>query len=182
MKHIIESVRKAIEHENWIAAVALALTIPDVGRELDGRQRGRRGYIEWFEANGSIEYIVATPGTPTARMQGADCYALRCAYLHSGEVDLTTQEVQEVLERVRFLVPDQGGWTMQELEGVLMATPAQFCEALCAMGERWLTTVATNTDVQERIDRMPLIERVFAGTLDIGQLRVRHDPRTHTKA
>ena len=41
-------------------------------------------------------------------LSGADCYALRCAFLHEGRDEITDQRAGEVLDAFAFVVPPAG--------------------------------------------------------------------------
>lgn len=99
----IEEVKSCLSSEMWQAALALALTIPDIcgqiefanlkmrnrkGEEVDASQ-GRK-YSEWFhkhvehwftDVRGYDDDGLALNPYFTGDM----CYQLRCAFLHSGE-------------------------------------------------------------------------------------------------
>ena len=94
MKNIIDSIYKALENENWSAALFVSLTLPDICVALQYGKTSGKKYSDWFENNLS-QY--------KGFLSGNDCYALRCALLHQGKNDVTDQKMNEVLEFYVFL-------------------------------------------------------------------------------
>lgn len=94
----IGDVRAAVEADNLLSALALALTFPDVfgqvlypeivannGRRITGAQ-----YAKWFDEHVGTEYEAPDePGSQELKnyFNGSMCWKLRCAYLHEGKSD-----------------------------------------------------------------------------------------------
>ncbi len=78
---IKEEIKKAINGEAYIAAMALALTIPDM---CCGRNSRRDDYIEWYD-----KYV----NSPSFQPSAIECYALRCAFLHQQDGEIDQQEI-----------------------------------------------------------------------------------------
>ena len=86
------------------SALALALTLPDICGEIEypTESSGRKRYAKWcdnyFDFNdGHVGF-----GIEKAELNGDLLYALRCAFLHSGNDDLLTQPA-----KFSLLSPDQ---------------------------------------------------------------------------
>jgi hypothetical protein len=45
----LASLQAAVDAKNWWAALALALSLPDVASKLDGRSGNRAHYISWAQ-------------------------------------------------------------------------------------------------------------------------------------
>jgi hypothetical protein len=167
MKHLIEDIRAAIIARNWYASLGLALALPDICGHLDGRPPGMKRYVEWFETHAQYRYTSGSEGQPDRQvfLSGADCYALRCAFLHEGDVDLTGQRARDVLTLFEFVTPDGAPLDFAYLheEGVLLLRVDKFCEEMCEDVESWLTSVASNSDVQTRITALPTIRTIHSG-------------------
>lgn len=152
MDRFVQSIRMAVAHRNWYAALATALAMPDVCGWLEGRPQGRKRYIDWYE-----KYLLPVYMSFQRRLlEGADLYALRCAYLHQGADDITDQQAKVILNRFIFTsqtdmhrnwVGNIGGST----EKVLQLSAPRFCEDMCAAVERWSADTAGNPAVQARI-------------------------------
>jgi hypothetical protein len=89
-------------------------------------------------------------------LTGGDFYALRCAYLHQGEDDITGQSAQDVLERFQFVVPQEGRVVHNNRgDGELQLQVDIFCEEICEGVEQWQREVLdVRPDVQERAGKL----------------------------
>jgi hypothetical protein len=92
LKEKIKDIRNAIDNECFLSALALALTLPDVCGKVEFlKEVGRKVYIDWFDKyvlpyyQDDSEYDNEYEGT---QFDGKACYSLRCAYLHSGNMDI----------------------------------------------------------------------------------------------
>jgi hypothetical protein len=96
-------------------------------------------------------------------LNGDDCYALRCAYLHLGDFDISEQRARDVVSRFVFIEPRRGGIIHLNPypDGMLQLQVDLFCDAVCDAVARWLTSpIATAPDVAARIQALP---RVLVG-------------------
>lgn len=113
----VKALESGIKEENWILAVMGACTLPDICTSLEGK-KNRDYYMEWFNT-----YVKAYQHTLTRRkgfiaktleewinrprlkpedietfthvfFSGVNAYALRCALLHNGNGNLSSQAVQ----------------------------------------------------------------------------------------
>lgn len=85
MLNRINAIDKALNDENPHAALALALTLPDICGQMEypGQRVGDR-YIAWFDKFVAPQYIIENK----KQFDGKICYQLRCSYLHSGNTDV----------------------------------------------------------------------------------------------
>lgn len=91
IKHILEDINIAMENKAYLSAIALALTIPDIcGKIQDNGKTDKKRYINWFNEWVKPYFEIPMEGelSGKADFNGNICYALRCAYLHSGNLDL----------------------------------------------------------------------------------------------
>lgn len=94
-------VRGAFDAGAFMSAISLLLTLPDIcGRRLYPGTGSRERYVKWFDEYVAPAYLgprlddsdswkIQESGTgyvsyPTSYFTGADCYQLRCVYLHEG--------------------------------------------------------------------------------------------------
>lgn len=100
----IEAINKAYVDKNYIAALSLALTIPDIcaQAEYDNKLGVGERYRKWFNEHIQEYYGesgIMTLSNPSDKMKYLDnhfrykfdaeaCYKLRCAVLHSGNDDI----------------------------------------------------------------------------------------------
>ncbi|MBQ8626128.1 MAG: hypothetical protein IJ419_08205 [Agathobacter sp.] len=108
LQDIINSVEKSLENENYIAALTLALTIPDkCGKiEYPDLRVGER-YTKWYNIwCHSPDTDTSEPQLPDA--DGSVIYQLRCAILHdsSTELDYTKLEEKNKLDEFELEIAD----------------------------------------------------------------------------
>ena len=148
MKKIIDSVYNSLENENWYAALFVALTLPDICAALKAGKTSGEKYAGWFEKNLS-QY--------KGFLSGNDCYALRCALLHSGKDDISDQRKREVLEHCVFLTKGAHCNLFKdcvfngEKKSFLQLNIQTFCKDICKAVENWLVSMRSNLLVQERL-------------------------------
>ena len=109
MKSIINSVELSLQTKNWYAALIVALTLPDIAGKIEypDETSFSKRYADWFEKYCGSKYIFETPSAKfeTLSLSGFDCYALRCAFLHEGNSDISDQKKQQVLNDFIFISP-----------------------------------------------------------------------------
>jgi hypothetical protein len=163
METLLTSIRASVQSENWHAALGLALTLPDICGRIDEptKNSGQR-YAAWFEHYLGPNYV--SPHGPQPFMTGGDCYALRCAYFHQGEFDISTQRAKKILERIRFLVP-AGRMTIHRNKrgAVLQLQVSHFCEEICQGVEAWLPVARGDTVKVARLAQLAEIEIMQPG-------------------
>jgi hypothetical protein len=155
MRHLLDDIRAALTARNWYAGLSLALALPDICGYLDdgGASGSKARSIKWFEAYAQWRYtgkVRGQSGQHVVMLSGADCYALRCAYLHQGDLDITDQRARDVLTLFEFVTPDGAPTHLVFLDqqGVLLLQVDKFCEEMCAAVESWLTSAASRHDVE----------------------------------
>lgn len=138
----VSAVRDALARENWYAALALALTLPDICADLEKPKRGVGArYTQWWNTYLSRKYNGA--------LSGDDCYKLRCTFLHQG------------LGNIRFIFPDPSGRLRphcNRINGVLQLQVDLFCEHICEGVERWeQKKLPEDPEIQKRANKMLVI-------------------------
>lgn len=129
MEHFIKAIENAISQENWHAALAVSLMMPDICGKITFPE-SRTRYADWFNKyvgenyktnwnskrmkwfkqimkEGHIsksDYDRLNTGT---KLTGGDCYALRCAYLHGGDGNTELHQAKEIVDRVSFYLPNK---------------------------------------------------------------------------
>lgn len=99
MIKIIEDIRNSIKANCLRSALALTLTIPDICGKIKYPEKkvGQR-YTLWFNEY-VYPYYCSHEGhfvDDGTEFNGTVCYALRCAYLHSGNADVKEQGKEKV--------------------------------------------------------------------------------------
>ena len=160
MERLVADVRAAVAAEAWHSALALALALPDICGFVEAPTAGSQArYVQWFDRKVAPGYSAVLPGGPKQFLNGTDCYALRCAFLHQGEFDITDKRARDALKRFRFVVPPPSFTVHKNLIGeTLQLQVSEFCEDICKAVEAWLTVAKCNPDRAPRIANLASIE------------------------
>jgi hypothetical protein len=178
MRHLVDGVRHAVAGRSWYAALGMALALPDIcGYAETPKSRSGDRYSRWFTANVQPLYTQPPPpwsegGTPLVSLSGDDCYALRCAFLHQGAVDITAQAARDVLDRFVFVVtpPNVSMHYSTTFHGErgehrrLLLQVDLFCEDICGAVDAWIAAL-TDPDVRARIAALPTIIDYTTGSV-----------------
>ncbi|MGX5557798.1 hypothetical protein [Bacillus thuringiensis] len=150
------SIRQAVKEENWYAALTFALTLPDICGKLEFKSQGStKRYVQWFNENLLEKYSMTLFGNKIVFLSGKDAYALRCAYLHGGEVDINEQRIKEVLSAFVFVAPDKGRAAhCARIEDQLLLRVDEFCEDICSAVDVWVENNKENKDMQKSADKI----------------------------
>lgn len=158
MKQFTDAVLLAIDQRNYTAALFISLSLPDICVRLEavtGVRPGRSKYMAWFETYMGRYYTKAIGYPPEvhAFMTGEDCYALRCALLHSGRTQIDDDKVKTTLEKIHFTAVE--GMHCNQLYGALQIDVAIFCRQLCSGVLEWEQTFRSHfPEEQHRIDEL----------------------------
>jgi hypothetical protein len=172
MLHLVEGVRHAITGKSHYAALGLALALPDIAGWVEtpsppgGRGNSQARYSRWFTANVQPTYTsrIGANREEHVFLNGDDCYALRCAYLHSGEFDTTDQRARKALDEFVFIVCPLGvSFHRNQSNRRLQLEVPTFCEDMARAVEKWIPTL-TDADMLGRLAGLALIQ-----TLDMSQ-------------
>jgi hypothetical protein len=153
MNRFLDAIEHSIESKNWYAAVALALTIPDIcGWLEDPGKSSKQRYMEWFNNYLLPKYKNDSRGPNFAFLTGGDCYALRCAFLHEGGDDISRQKANEVLSRITFSTTDSH--LIRVNDEVLLLNVSKFCKEVCDAVRSWITDMGIRQEIQERMKEL----------------------------
>jgi len=161
MERVVQDVRSAVNGEAWYSALALALALPDICGYVESPRAGSGArYAAWFDREVGPCYSVSVAGSPPVQfLTGNDCYAMRCAFLHQGEFDISDQRAREVLDRFRFVVPKSGVTIHNNrLKNTLQLQVSKFCEDVCVAVESWLVRARGRSDQMQRLAQLASIE------------------------
>src|SRR5262245_21963997 len=111
MKRFTDAIDKAVTDKNWLAALALSLTMQDVcGRMGHPTQGSEERYKTWWDKYMLVKYqdrVGASPGEIVVFLSAGDAYALRCTYLHEGGGKVLEQRARDALTHFHFVVPNE---------------------------------------------------------------------------
>jgi hypothetical protein len=161
MQSFVNATTMALDSSNWYAALVLALTIPDICGRLENPSMGSQArFVNWYDRFLLTHYQsnIGSSGTLHTFLDGSDCYALRCAFLHQGEFDISDQRAKKALENFHFIAPRQGYLIhMNQVNNALQLQVDRFCIDVCKATEQWMTSVQSNTVIQGRIAQLASI-------------------------
>jgi hypothetical protein len=146
MDSFLGSVESALADGNWYAALAVSLILPDICGKLQyPASRSAQRYTRWFDGFVRAKYTRRS-GPPGGEehvfLTGADCYALRCAYLHEGKADITEQRIRAALERFEFAAPrDRWLVHLNQVNQRLQLQVDVFSRDMCDGVREWLQKV-----------------------------------------
>jgi len=162
MERFTSAIRKSLESQNWYAALYMSMTLPDICARLeseDGKTNGDK-YIKWYDKYLADKYRheVGAERKIHVFLSGPDCYALRCALLHEGSPDITTQRRRDVLEKFHFTVCSSH---CNQFGLVLQLDVPVFSNDVCIAAERWAEDFKTNHP--DKLNRLNQVVQVYIG-------------------
>ena len=155
LSDFVAAALKAGEQENWLAALALALTLPDICAAVDDPRRGEARYVRWWDHYVAPRYEV-TPDPEDdwvahSYLPGLDAYYLRCSYVHAG-TDVLDGKKNHLMNRVRFLGPSNvRHFGLDEKTRTLTIPINMFVESVCLGVDSWIADRAHDSKAQERL-------------------------------
>ncbi len=155
MEKYVEAIELSLSNQNWYSALALALTLPDIcGWLEDPHARSQKRYEAWFDRYMLKHYQNEFFGPGFTFLSGSDCYALRCAYLHEGNDDITRQRARQALSRFSF---KGAGSHRVKVDDLLHLSVTAFCGEVCSGVRDWVAANTTNPTIQERLREQLMI-------------------------
>lgn len=156
LDHYLEDILRAVQGGTLYSALALSLAIPDICGAIEyPSEPGSKRYRAWFDA-----WCQMHQSTLTA----ADCYALRCSYLHqAGERFSGSVAAHARLSHIQFTVGKaMGGWSSQFVPEVAgsSAKPAvripveTFCQDMARAAKGWTVERAADLRVIDTLSRL----------------------------
>lgn len=132
----MNDVVRAFNADAFLSAISLSLTLPDVcGHRLFPDDGSRIRYEKWFDKYVASAYMedgevmddfeVKLHESPLCYFTGADCYQLRCVYLHEGSNAPHMEQGRTCFNLIQFRLSDEDatecdhvGKTRMESNGV----------------------------------------------------------------
>ncbi|MFT2721635.1 hypothetical protein ACMT4L_16715 [Deinococcus sp. A31D244] len=137
MNHLLDSLATCIETQNWSAALALALMVPDALSKLAYPEEIKVGvrYARWFDEFALPVFSVQPQAGFQHLLDGAVCYALRCAYLHSATTELEGKIIRQRVAKIRFT--QTPGVHSNQFGDILFLDIGTFCADLLQAGRAY---------------------------------------------
>jgi hypothetical protein len=143
MENLFSAIEKAVDDENWYAALSLSMMLPDIcGRFAYPKMSADKSrYVKWFDDNLLATYTARIGANRDIHvfLNGGDCYALRCALLHNGTDDITEQRARVLLERFMFIPPMPGIYVHKNQfnNTTLQLQVDKFSQEFVTAGRKW---------------------------------------------
>ena len=151
INRIIAEINKSIENECYIAALTLALTLPDIcGKAEYPKENNTPRYIKWYNSYMAKYYKPSDPyGSDMPYLSGEMVYNLRCSLLHQGKPNIETEKIKEErckIDRFVLLISsryDSGtsvvsyGKDMQICGRRLEINALYLCKKLCSVAKEY---------------------------------------------
>jgi hypothetical protein len=157
MKNYVLAIRKAIDAENWYAALFISLALPDICGSIEyPKKSSSQRYEEWFK-----KYLGTKYGTT---FTADECWLLRCSCFHSGRDD----NEKAPNDGIVFLAPLKGalfhlhrlraekGWVRE----VIALQVDIFCEDICLSVEKWLDDVKDDVVISKKLKMLLRIQKM----------------------
>ncbi|MFL0475595.1 hypothetical protein ACH0CI_26805 [Priestia sp. 179-F W1.4 NHS] len=152
------AIKKALQSENWHAALAVSLTLPDIcGKLQDENLKSTKRYVKWYNQYLKDQYtmLIGADKKEHQFLTGEDMYALRCSFLHAGEVNIENQWVRKVLKDYKFVAPIPNRTLHMNQSGdTLQLQVDLFCLDICTAVENWIEDFKGNEKIQQRAEMM----------------------------
>ena len=138
MDNLIQALDGCVKSENWYGALFIALTLPDICGKID-QPDSQHHYAAWFDRYVKSKYV---HGDWTF-LTGNDCYALRCAFLHEGKDNISTQNAKETVEKFYFRAPGRGTMHCNKFNNTLLQLQVDiFCNDIKEGVLSWLKNIS----------------------------------------
>ncbi|WP_157042441.1 hypothetical protein [Novosphingobium aromaticivorans] len=133
---MIDDLRACASAGIWHAALALALSVPDICGGYDAPNAGSRArFVNWWNRH-MAQKLVPTGARP---LDARDIYALRCAMLHEGKGNIERQRARVAVAEFAFIRPPDGlVMHYNTFNNQLVLQVDLFCEQICRGAEEWL--------------------------------------------
>lgn len=93
----IDEIKKCLEDGRFLAALALALPLPDIcGKAAYPKESVGKRYIQWYNTYMTESQKSSSPyDADMPYLSGEVAYALRNSFLHTGATDLDTTKIKD---------------------------------------------------------------------------------------
>ena len=154
LTRIVNEIRSSIKNENYIAALSLALILPDIcGKAEYPNEKNSKRYKSWYEKYVGYTERPADPyGADMPYSSSEVIYQLRCSLLHQGNPGIGANEIKNIKEErckvTHFVLTINdvfdGGTSIVSYVGddeirerELKVNIVNICEKLCLVAEEY---------------------------------------------
>lgn len=100
MLELINDIENALQHNCLKVALGMALILPDICGQIEYSECDKVGerYSKWCDHYFKNQGFITTEDFGNRVISGDMCYKLRCAYLHSGNLELNQRSSDDFPE------------------------------------------------------------------------------------
>ncbi|MCL5502246.1 hypothetical protein M5Y49_26730 [Escherichia coli] len=164
MERFIKSIESSLEHENWLAALFMALAMPDICRSVERPVIGRGEIGHWYKdwVTRYIEHKYTSARFEECRFYADDFWLYRCSCLHAG-VDPQNEKRKMGFN---FTPPPRNGNEvhLNHLGGKLQLQIDIFCKDMIEAVEQWVGEIKDNHEATQRMDSLINISSASFGS------------------
>ena len=165
MNHFIEALESSLDTQNWYSVLFISLTLPDICGKIDEpNETSKKRTINWFNKYLKPIYTsnIGADHREHIFLSGSDFYALRCAYLHEGSDDITSQNAQDILEKFKFIQPITSNICIHRNQSntTLQLQVDKFGKEILDALRKWTIDISKDPEKLSKIDRLLRIEMI----------------------
>jgi hypothetical protein len=165
ISELMSSIETSLQTENWYAALAIALMLPDICASCDPNYAdmttGKR-YGRWFDL-----YLAQDSDI---MINGELCWDIRCKFLHQAssipkrshrldlDVGCDDSQTEVNIDMIRFTADRDIFAHGNLITSQLQLSVAVFCRSIMRAVVKWLVQSRTNPVIQREINSMAKIE------------------------
>ncbi|HEF0124995.1 TPA: hypothetical protein R8G81_004138 [Citrobacter youngae] len=164
MERFITSIEASLESENWLAALFMALAMPDICRSLERPDISPKTTGKWYKdwVTRYIEGEYTAGRFEECKFYAQDFWLYRCSCLHAG-VD---PENKKRMMKFNFTPPPGLGRLvhLNHYNGKLQLQIDVFCRDMIAAVNRWYEEVKEDPVIINRMDGLISISSASFGS------------------
>jgi hypothetical protein len=153
----LADIHYALKAGAFYSALALSVAIPDIcgGIEYPDEKSVGKRYRDWFD-----QWCAMLQ----SYLDAADCYAIRCSYLHQGIDEFSgPNAVAARLTHIEFTVGmTDGGWSLSyvpsalgpEAKGAVRIPVEDFCRDMTTSADAWCRSRSSDPRVASALARL----------------------------
>ena len=147
LQNKISEIRRALNLELYNCALATALTLPDIcGKVEFPNEYSRERYTKWFDKYVRDQFTAVATKLPEELevkyqwLRADECYALRCAVLHSGDYKPEKVELSKIYLHAHKREWENYSHIIRDSK-YIDAVVIDLCEKLCLAAEEYYNSV-----------------------------------------
>lgn len=158
MNHFIEALEKSLYSKNWYSVLFISLTLPDICGKIEypELESSKKRSVQWFDKYLGPIYKSEIGGKEYILLGNSDFYALRCALLHEGQSDISSQGAHDVLENFKFVQPTTENIYIHrnKINRTLQLQVDQFGLEVLQATRQWLREIGKDDSKFQKLDSM----------------------------